>query len=596
MSGANLQTEWARLLIDGFVAAGVRDAVISPGSRSTPFVWAVDQRPELRTWDVVDERSAAFFALGQAKRSGEPSLLICTSGSAVANYLPAVVEAANSYCPLLVLSADRPPELAHAGGNQTIDQLKLFGDQVRAFYELGGPTDGERALAAVRRTAVQAAAASRWPTPGPVHVNARASKPLEPRPAAGSAAEQALADRVSERLCKPATTAWHPRAAPDDEAIATLTGALLEAERGLVVCGPVLPAARAAFARLAALTERRGLVLYAEATSQHRFARTGECGVVLDGLDLAVRNRAFRELLEPDLVLQIGPAPVSTAWQKLIDSGWGGERWVLAEHGWQDPASTASHLLIADTERTLDALLERLPAEPVPRSAWHAEIARAAEVVSQRIDAVATAGDLTEATAVRSVADTLPAGSLLGLGNSLPVREIDWYVGGLDRDLTVWHQRGASGIDGVVSGFAGAASRHPQTAGLLIGDLSFLHDLSGVALLSKLEAPTAVVVLNNHGGRIFEQLPLATTDTGGERTFEHWTTPHDLRFEAIAEMHDLRYRRPADRVELDAALTAAYAARGATLIEVELPADSARREIERLRAAVDEALGRLPGG
>ena len=185
------QWVWARLLLDGFAVAGVRDVVISPGSRSSPFVLAAHEHADLRCHDVLDERSAGFFALGQAKACGEPSLLICTSGTAGAHYLPAVMEAAQSYTPLAVLTADRPFELQECGANQTADQLKLFGAHVRRFFHLGSPDSTERALRALRRVAAQAVWSTKRPVPGPVHVNAPARKPLEPPAPTGDAADDA---------------------------------------------------------------------------------------------------------------------------------------------------------------------------------------------------------------------------------------------------------------------------------------------------------------------------------------------------------------------------------------------------------------------
>lgn len=481
---------WA--LIDAFAEAGVTDVVTSPGSRSTPFVLAAATHPGLRVHDVLDERAAAFFALGMGRATGRPALVLCTSGSAGAHHYPAVVEAAAAFVPLLVLTADRPPELQRCGAAQTIDQTRLFGEHVRRFFAV--PEEPR----AARRVAVQALALARHPVPGPVHLNAHARKPLEAAP---------------ERAWPPLPRIYPPRSMPDPDAVEELARACLGARRGLVVCGP-LPVGQPPVP-LHAL----GFPVVAEAASQHRR------GAILDAYEWIDLPDA------PDLVLQIGAAPTSTR----LD---GVARAVVSAHGDSD----ARLHVEGDPAATLAALAARLP--PREPTAWAAALAaanaRARAVVAEE------SGGWSEALAARIAARS--ARGLLAVGNSLPIRLLDRYV--TEIDAPVLSQRGASGIDGLVAGAAGAAIASGRPTTLLLGDVSFLHDLDG--LLAAREAPLTIVVLHNDGGRLFEQLPIAAH--AGQ--LRHFTTPHGLDLRPAAELARLSYAEVQDGAALETALAA----------------------------------------
>ena len=598
---ANLQAEWARLLIDSFAAAGVREVVISPGSRSTPFVLAAAAHPKLRCHNIVDERSAAFFALGQGRvppeadkwgRAGRPTLLLPTSGTAGANYFPAVIEASASGVPLLVLTADRPVELAACGANQTIDQLKLYGDHVREFFDLGAPEAAARALRALRRTVAQAIFASRYPRPGAVHLNARARKPLEPG-GAGSGSERALASAVGALVERPAPRPLAPKLLPDASPIDELAQACRLAERGLIVGGPAALAQAGARTLIAELGRRTGYPVLREAASQLRFAPEleGRGVIAIDGFDALLKTERFRTMA-PELILQIGRSPTSAAWGRYLAEHAGCPHWVLGTDSWQDAQSTATYLLFGDLEGCLARLTTRLPARG-KETAW-GDSWRAAEAVVRRCvdeELAAAAGELTEGGVARSLVAALPAGSLLAVGNSLPIRGVDAYCPGHGIDLRVLSQRGASGIDGVTSGTLGAASVWRHRVALLVGDLSFLHDLTALQAARHVTVPVLIVVVQNRGGRIFEQLPLASHPAAAENNvFEHWTTPHEIDLEPVAAMHGLAFERIERTAELEAALERGRDRSGVTLIEAVVPPHGAAEQGRRLQRRIDAAL------
>ena len=353
---SNLHIAWARLFVGAAAAAGVADVVLSPGSRSTPLAIAAADEPRVRLHVIVDERSAAFFALGQARVTGRPSMLVCTSGTAGAHYYPAIIEASLSFVPLLAVTADRPWELQDAAAPQTIDQQKLFGGFVRHAAELGLPDPSPAAMRAVPRVAAQSVARALGPTPGPVHVNARFRKPLEPVETKSSEPWEALAASLLKRG-GPAVRV--SQAAIDPEMAREIAERVACAERGLLVCGPAPIAQAEGRDAILELARRSGLPLLAEATSQIRFGgdRTGVAQI--SAID-AVRY-SLGHGLAPDLIVEIGAPPTSAAYAELVARG-GAHRVVVAPHGWNDPHGDASALVVADPAAFARALAPRLPA------------------------------------------------------------------------------------------------------------------------------------------------------------------------------------------------------------------------------------------
>ncbi len=579
----DLLSEWSALLVESLLQGGVRDFVVSPGSRSTPFVLAAAGHPEVRCWDVLDERSAAFFALGQAKASGRPSLALCTSGTAGAHYFPAVVEAAMSFTPLLVLTADRPLELQGCGAPQTVDQVKLFGDRVRGFFELGLPDGSPSALRGLRRLVAQAIHASRWPTPGPVHLNARARKPLEPREADGDA-ERRIAERVQILRAEAAPRIHPPRSRPSPEALDALAGRLAAAERPLVVAGPAPSSQGAARSAVAELVRRSGAVLLREAASQLRSPAVP--GV--DGFDVLLDAGEARTRLMPDLVLQLGAAPTSAALASHLGARPGLERWVAGPHGWNDPENAAAELVVGEIADVAEGLVERLPASAVEPSPWQRRWQGAEAIARRVLDEVAN-GPFSEGVAVRILAETLEPDATLFVGNSLAIRELDLFCPARAGERPLLSQRGANGIDGLVSGAAGAASATGRVT-LLLGDVSFLHDVGGLWAARLVGSRLTVVVLHNQGGRIFEDLPLGRA--GVADAMRHFTTPHALGLAAAAALYGLEHRRASGAAELRAALVDRGGGEKARLIEVAVPPEG----LGRLRGEIVRRLSAELGG
>lgn len=609
MSAANLLTEWARLLVGSLAAAGVRDVVLSPGSRSTPFVCAVHAEPRLRCWEVIDERAAGFFALGQARASGRPSLLLCTSGTAGAHYLPAVIEAGAAHLPLLVLTADRPFELQDCGAPQTIDQVKLFAEKARRYIELGMPDSDALALRAVRRTAAQAVLTATWPIPGAVHINARARKPLEP-PVLHTEEEAALRAQVDALLQAPPIGCYPPRAVPDAAGVAAAARMCQRARRGLIICGPAPASQTALRGELSALAAATGFPLLGDAASQARFG-LDHSAPRCDAFDALLRCPGGLLAEDLELVIQVGMPSISSGVEQLLLSRPDLPRIVLSAHGFPDPESTAELLLLGEVALSVQALVAALCGAPpasvdslstaAPREQQQAFAARV-----HKLDALAwqvldeklrqTSADLTEAAVVRATVAALPPDAVLMLGNSLAIRQVDALCRSGPRPLTVLSQRGTSGIEGMFAGAAGAATVLARPLLLLLGDISALHDLTSLGLLSRAAGPVVAVVLQNHGGRIFEQLPLARTPAARSdpALLARFTTPHALQLEPAARLYGLSYAAVRDEAALLMALRQALAPASdrpaATLIEAMVPESSAVELQQAYFAALTTAL------
>ena len=544
MSGSEvafLNLRWAMALVEGLVAAGVDRAVISPGSRSTPLTLACLRHPGMKSWIQVDERSAAFFALGLAKADRRPVALVCTSGSAPANWFPAVIEASYGLTPLILLTADRPAELRDCGANQTINQVGLFGGQVRASHELPPAESTPQALRGLGFLAARVADQSRWPLPGPVHINVPLREPLVP---AGALPEYAAAT--------PKAVSYPVMQPPADE-IAVLAREL-SGRPGLIVCGEGnyengFPAA------LAQLAGALACPVLADPLANLRYG-AHDRSRILGRYDAFLRCEGFVGNLRPEWVLRFGAVPVSRQLQNYL-AACDSAHILVEPHGrWPDPLHQTTRLLRADPAAVCSALAAALPL-PAP-AAWLEGFAAQERRAGALADA---AGKPVEAEVVASLVRRL-AGRCLFSGNSMAIRDLDCFAAGGDAPLRIVGNRGASGIDGNVSTALGLAAALGKPVAALLGDLAFYHDMNGLIAARGLNV--TFVVLNNGGGGIFSYLPQA-----GLGDFERgWLTPIELDFSHAARMYGLEYQKVECGGDFDAALAAALGHDGPDLIEV----------------------------
>ncbi len=558
---ACLNLRWSLALFDGLVAGGMRRLVLSPGSRSTPLVLAGQRQPELELTPILDERSAAFFALGLARASGRPVGLVCTSGSALAHWFPAVIEASESGIPLILLSADRPPELRGWGANQTIDQTRLFGSFVREFHDPGPAEDGPAALKMMRALGARAAAVSCGHRPGPVHLNLPFREPLVP--ASDCVAEP---DPRSERF---SPSPLRERGWGEGECDQTALTSLLSG-RGIICCGPGdWPPAFAP--ALWACAERLNAPVLCDPLSGLRFGSAPVHRITR--YDSLLRNPRTAARLKPDWVLRIGRAPVSKTllgWLAniptiLIDPGAG---WSDPNHDVRlqiaaDPTDVCNRLACSDRDAAGAGL-----ADPD----WLADWIDSELHLNQLTADYLAQAPWCEAHLLADLLAALPEGDGLFCANSMPIRQLDTWSGSRASALRVFGNRGASGIDGQTSTLAGLnAGGVPTTA--LLGDLSFLHDLSGLLLLRDLNRPC--IVLNNGGGRIFDYLP----QHGLPDFARLWRTPVGIDLKGLIESCGIGYRTVEDGEGFRQALAHSLGetGTGCGVIEVRVDADLSRQ-------------------
>lgn len=559
----NTNTLWCSVLVETLVRTGVSRAVISPGSRSTPLTMALVRHPGIEAVPVLDERSAAFFALGQARRAGRPVVLVCTSGTAGANYHPAVIEAHESGVPLLVITADRPPELRDCGSGQTIDQTKLYGSHVRFYHELAVPEPRVELLSYLRQTVAHAVARTRLPQTGPVHLNAPFRDPLPP-------VEDGSAAGLESRLGDDFFAHLAPAEAAPSSAVfrqKAVTG------RGLIVAGPAQPADAALYAaRLRALADALGWPVLADALSPLRHQGAD----VVTTYDAILRNEAAARDLVPRTVLCLEGWPTSKVLRAWLER------------------SGAEVVLVTDRDANRDALHGRtrwLPARPEQlvaegpaapetayRDAWRAAERRARSSLDA---ALAATTDLFESKAAWLLARHLPAGTAVFTASSMPVRDLEYLWPATDRGHRIFFNRGANGIDGTLSSALGVA-HGGAPAVLLTGDLALLHDANGFLLAPKFRGSLTVVLINNRGGGIFEHLPVAAFDPPFE---EYWATPQRVDFARLCAAHGVAHAAVRDWAHFTELVSAAPVP-GVRVLELatDRKRDAARRK--QLFAAV----------
>ena len=535
---------WATIAVDEALRQGVKAAVLVPGSRSTPLVWAWSRQSRVPVYTPWDERSAGYFALGLAVGLGGPVAVVTTSGTAVANLHPAALEALHAQVPLLLMTADRPLERYHSGANQTVDQIKIFGDSVRWFAQMPPPEADppEVVLRSLRTLVARAVAHARgWSgPPGPVHLNFPFRKPLEPTPRpqdlpAGARRRLRAVLQGREDNLPWTRMARLPTALPQEEA-REWAAFLARQPRGVIVAGPRCPGGD--FPRLlAALARRLGYPLLADPLSGLRFGPWVETAPVLGGYALAL-EAGWRPPMPPQVVLRFGAAPVGNGLLRALNAWDQAHHIAIDPHGaWHDPDHRLHHLFQGDPAAWLAGVLRALEgSHPVPDPAWLA----AWQEVETRVRALTARPGETEGHALPRVVAALPPGAALVAGNSLPIRHLEELAFPQPQPLFVWANRGTSGIDGVLSTGLGLAAAHPERPTVLVlGDHSFLYDTNILALVRPLGLKPVIVVLHNDGGGIFYRLPIRAYDPPFTPHMRH---PHGLGFRPVAEMYGLVYR------------------------------------------------------
>ncbi|MFC7322137.1 2-succinyl-5-enolpyruvyl-6-hydroxy-3-cyclohexene-1-carboxylic-acid synthase [Halobacillus campisalis] len=549
MSHTEVLTKYMVHFVGQLASSGVEDVVISPGSRSTPLAMTFRQRDDINHWINLDERSAAFFALGIAKEKQKPVALVCTSGTAAANYYPAIVEAYYSRVPLLVLTADRPHELRDVGAPQAIEQTEMYGKYVKWFHDLALPE--ESLLSYVKKQAARAVMESTSEHNGPVHLNIPLREPLTP-------------DFSLPEL-------WSHEQEPIPEIMAGLTTLskdnvkvfkelLLSDRNGLIVCGPQTnPDLAEAITELAS---KVGIPVLADPLSQLRAGDHDKRNVV-ESYDALLKSDPLKRKLQPDYIIRFGAMPVSKAYLQWIQSyGNTVEHFIVEEHSsYREPSGVAAQFVWCHPLSFCKQVSAEI-SEGSTEDNW-LDLWRKMNIEAKEHMLAAPDERLNEGHAVAYLSDAIPDDSVLFVGNSMPIRDVDSFFVSTPKKVTIMANRGANGIDGVISTALGIAATGRKTT-LLLGDVSFFHDLNGLLIAKQRSLNLTIVVINNDGGGIFSYLPQAEKSEHFEELFG---TPLGIDFKGVTEMYGASHKRVTDWDTYKLSLSDSYKEEGLSIIE-----------------------------
>jgi 2-succinyl-5-enolpyruvyl-6-hydroxy-3-cyclohexene-1-carboxylate synthase len=567
---------WADLIVEELIRCGVNFFCVAPGSRSTPLVAALAANDKAQSLVHFDERGTAFAALGYARATGRPAAWITTSGTAVANGLPAVVEASTDGVPMILLTADRPPELRQTGANQTIDQPDIFGDYVRWRFDLPAP-DLAIDPAMVLTTVDQAAYRARRSPHGPVHLNLMFREPFLPEGGDNPRGPSPWAEGD-----EPYTRYAATKPAVDETEIQALWQTLRPEKRGLVVAGRM--ASRKQGEAVVRLAGALGWPLLPDIGSQLRLGTDSENLAAY--YDVLLASESFAESHAPEAVVHVGGRALSKRLEQFLGRSRPDPYVVVRENPFRlDPAHRVTHSIEADVLDFCAAMVRVATGDqPVEDASWMKGWRGASENVGHSLDGISST-KLDEPFVARSVSRNVPPDYGLVVASSMPVRDLDTYAAADGAPVPVAANRGASGIDGTVATAVGFARGLGRPVTLLIGDLALLHDFNSLAMLR--DVPVVVVVLNNDGGGIFSFLPVATHTEFFEPYFG---TPQGVGFGPAAEMFGLHYERPATTKEFVEVYRGAHTRGSSTLIEVRTDREENlalhRRVLEEVAASV----------
>lgn len=580
VTASNINTLWARALIDELAAAGVDGVCVAPGSRSTPLTVAVAQHDELRLFTHLDERSAAFFAVGRSRVTGTPTAIVTTSGTATAELHPAIMEASQARVPLIALTADRPRELQDSGANQTADQTKLYGDAVKWFRELADPEADARKLRSLRTTAARAVADAKRTPAGPIHLNVPFRKPLEPTieteaipanftdefPLAAKGRDGAfvrihdghrhLSDRDRSRLAEMVTSVDRPLlvAGPGDGDALSVSGAkkLLDALDAPLIADPL---------------------------SGLRYGPHISNRPIIGSADVLAAADVVDTWPSPDLVIRFGASPTSKSLRQYLADVEARQVLVDPAGGWREATFTATDVVAAAPDRVADCLAK---AATTGSSQWRERWTEAANVAQS----IAADSPYFEGGIARTVVAEAPEDSTLFVSNSMPVRDIDRFGLPRSKSLAVYGNRGVSGIDGIASSAFGVGSVTDGPLIVLTGDLAYIHDMNGLLASEKYDIAATIVLINNDGGGIFHRLPIADHET-----FENqFRTPHGLDFAPTGDLYNLEVTRVNDMHAFETAYESALFQDGTHVIEAIVDSAESHTIRDRLESKVGARL------
>jgi 2-succinyl-5-enolpyruvyl-6-hydroxy-3-cyclohexene-1-carboxylate synthase len=555
-------TAYIAAFVAEMVQTGVTDVVVSPGSRSTPMAMVMAEHPCLKVHIHVDERSAAFFALGIAKVTNRPVAILCTSGTAAANYFPAIVEAHYSRIPLIVLTADRPHELREVGAPQAIDQLHLYGHHVKWFTEMALPEKSNEIIRYARTVCARAAAIAMQAPAGPVHLNFPFREPLIPK----------IDDDLFQLEERPEgyVNVRNGELTINDRQFKEVASRLIGIEKGIIICGNV---ADETFAEsVTHLSAKLHYPILADPLSQLRSGHHSLENVV-ETYDTFLRNEDAKAYLKPDVVIRFGAMPVSKALTIFLKENHGAEQYVVdGAGGWRDPNALSTEMIYCNETIFCDKLLDLI--EPVNSSGYLKKWQDLNLLTKDNMSLINDISTLSEGRLFNHLADILPEKATLFVGNSMPIRDLDSFFTNNKKSIKVLANRGANGIDGTVSTALGAAL-NSKPLYLVLGDLTFFHDLNGLIAAKLYNIDIHIILINNNGGGIFSFLPQSQHPKNFEMLFG---TPLDIEFEHAVKMFNGKYSKINNWDHFDTVIRQSQENKGINVYEFNTNRDSNLKE------------------
>ncbi|MGG3466453.1 2-succinyl-5-enolpyruvyl-6-hydroxy-3-cyclohexene-1-carboxylic-acid synthase [Neobacillus pocheonensis] len=580
MSHQESLTAYIAAFVAELVFSGISDVVVSPGSRSTPMAMVMAEHPELKVHIHVDERSAAFFALGIAKATNRPVAILCTSGTAAANYFPAIVEARYSRVPLIVLTADRPHELREVGAPQAIDQIHLYGHHVKWFAEMALPEKSTEMIRYARTFCARAVAIASAAPAGPVHLNFPFREPLIPK------LDEGLF-QASERP-EGYVKVRNGDLSINDGLLKEIAKQLMGKEKGIIVCGNN---ADQEFAT--AVTKLSGLLKFPILADPLSQLRSGKHSLehIIDAYDTFLRNEDAKSFLKPDVVIRFGAMPVSKALTIFLKENHDIDQFVIdGGGGWRDPATLSTEMIFCNETLFCEKLYTYLKTKSTSRyiEKWK----KINDLTKENMAHIRDIAELNEGGLFYQLADFLPEGATLFVGNSMPIRDIDSFFLNNDKGIKVIANRGANGIDGTVSTALGAAL-YSQPLYLVLGDLTFFHDLNGLIAAKLYNIDINIILVNNNGGGIFSFLPQAEHPKHFELLFG---TALNLEFEHAVRMFNGVFTKVKDWDQFHLEMKKTKELKGVNVFEIVTNRDRNRDEHRELWRMVSQEISNFVVG
>ncbi len=530
----NINIVWASILVETLQHLGLTTAIISPGSRSTPLTFAFATHKKIETIPILDERSAAFFALGIARKNHQPVVIVCTSGTAAANFYPAIIEAKESRIPLLVLTADRPPELRNCHAGQTIDQVKLYGNYPNWQVELSLPSVELKRLEYLRQTVIYGWEKTTFPTSGPVHFNIPFRDPLPPLPQTEATA---LESKFPQNFFATVQPLLPTEIIASSELIAFLNNQL-KSDPGIIIAGLAQPEKPQEYCQaISQISQTLNFPVLAEGLSPLRnYSQLNP--YLISTYDLILRNQNLAEKLIPKIVLQIGELPTSKQLRQWLEIG-NFQRLIIdkSDHDFDPLHSKTTHLRISVKKlaKSLISQFFKINYDINYLNLWCKAEAKVRENIDKKMKEI---NHILEPKISWLIAQILPKNTPIFIANSMPVRDVEFFWVPNNSQIQPFFNRGANGIDGTLSTALGIANRH-QSSVMLTGDLALLHDTNGFLLRNKLVGHLTIILINNQGGGIFEMLPIAKFNPPFN---EFFATPQDINFADLCKTYGVEHQ------------------------------------------------------